>query len=70
MLPQSLDLMLGERGAERRDAFVDARLSRQRDHVHIALDHDHPPGAARRGESLVDIVERAAFVEQRACRAS
>ncbi|MCY1172739.1 hypothetical protein D9M73_128820 [compost metagenome] len=60
--PQPFELRLGQRGAERRDCLAKARL-RQRDHVHITLDHQHPPGLARGRRGLVEIVERAAFVE-------
>ena len=37
----------------------------QRDHVHIALDHDQPLGGAAFGRGSLDVVERAALVEER-----
>ena len=48
--PQPLELRLGQRGAERGDRLADPRL-RQRDHVHIAFDHDHAVGLARGGRA-------------------
>ncbi|PAV68955.1 hypothetical protein WR25_00105 [Diploscapter pachys] len=62
--PQSFELCLGQRSAERRDGFVDARLA-QRDDVHIALDHQHAVRLARGGGGAVEVVERAALVEER-----
>ena len=38
--PQQLQLVFGERRAERRHGVLEAGL-RQRDHVHIAFDGDH-----------------------------
>ena len=63
-LPQPLDLMLGQRGAERGDGIAEPGL-RERDHVHIAFDHDHAAGLATGGGGAVDIVEGAALVEER-----
>ena len=39
--PQHLDLPLGERGAERGNGILDARIG-EGDHVHVAFDHDDP----------------------------
>ncbi len=55
--------MLGERGAERCDAFAKARLG-ERDHVHIAFDHHHAPALARGGRGKVQVVERPSLVKQ------
>ena len=62
--PQHPELVLGERGAERRDRVSDPRLG-ERDHVHITFDDDHPVRLARRGARLVEVEERAALVEER-----
>ncbi len=62
--PQQFDLVLGQRGPQRGDRLADARVG-QRDRIHIALDDDHPPALPRGGGGAVQIVERAALVEQR-----
>ena len=58
-----LELRLGERGAVGRDDFGDAGAI-ERDDVHIAFDDDQPLGGAARGSGAVEIVERAALVEE------
>ena len=62
--PEQLDLPFGQRGAERSDRILDPRR-RQRDHVHVAFDHDQPVRLARSRAGAVEIVKRAALVEQR-----
>src|SRR3546814_3234165 len=44
--PEPFKLPLGNGGAERRDHLAHAGLV-ERDRIHIALDHDHPPGLTR-----------------------
>ncbi len=61
--PQPLELRFGQRGAVGRDDFGDAGAV-ERDHVHIAFDHDQPLGGAARGAGAVEVVERAALVEE------
>ena len=62
-LPQHLHLPLGEGGAERGHDILEARLM-ERDHVHIAFDHDQlalvEGGCAGAGE----IEHHRAFVEE------
>src|SRR3989344_1065606 len=62
--PDQPELRLGQRGAERRDGVADPRLG-EREDVHIAFDDDDPVRLPRGGGRLVEIVERAALVEQR-----
>ena len=62
--PHPLELRLGDRGAVGRDDFGDAGAV-ERDHVHIAFDDDQPLGGAAGGAGAVDVVERAALVEER-----
>src|SRR3546814_3612526 len=62
--PQAFELAFGERGAERGDGIIDPG-ARKRDHVHIAFDHEHAAGLAGSGRGAIEIVERAALVEQR-----
>ncbi len=62
--PQLFDLRLGKRCSKRRDSFSETGLG-ERDHIHIALDHDDTPGLACGGCRLVEIVERSALVEER-----
>ena len=62
--PHPLELRLGDRGAVGRDGLGDAGAV-EGDHVHIAFDHDQPLGGAARGAGAVDVVERAALVEER-----
>jgi hypothetical protein len=57
---------LGDRGAHRRDRFARSRRG-ERDHVHVAFDHDHPVALPRRGRRG-EVVQRAALVEQRRIR--
>jgi hypothetical protein len=45
--PQKLQLILGDRGAERRDGGLEPGGD-QRDHVHVALGHDQRLALARR----------------------
>ena len=62
--PHPLELRFGERGAVGRDDLGDAGAV-ERDHVHIALDHDQPLGGAAGGAGAVEVVERPALVEER-----
>ena len=55
-------LTLGD--AERRDRIAETCLG-ERDHVHIALDHDDPPSLSRRRAGAVEVVELASLVEDR-----
>ena len=61
--PQHFHLALGEGGAERRHRVGEARLM-ERDHVHIAFDHDElalvEGGLARAGE----VVDHRSLVEE------
>ena len=59
-----LELGLGDRGAVGRDDLGDAGAV-EGDHVHIAFDDDQAPGGAAGGAGAVDVVERAALVEER-----
>ena len=52
------------RGAVGGDHLRDAGAV-EGDDVHIAFDHDQPLGGAARGAGAVDVVERAALVEER-----
>ena len=61
--PQPLELRFGQCGAVGRDDFGNAGAV-ERDHVHIAFDHDQPPGSAAGRAGAVEIVERAALVEE------
>ena len=62
--PHPLELAFGQCGAERRDRLADPGLV-DRDHVHIAFDHDQPPGRAAGRAGAIEVEERAALVEQR-----
>ena len=62
--PQQLDLILGQRGAERGDRLAEARL-RQRHHVHVALDRDDAALVVRGLASTRRIEQDVALVEQR-----
>ena len=64
-----LELRLGQRGAVGRDDLGYAGAV-ERDHVHIALDHDQALGGAAGGPGAVEVVERAALVEERRVWAS
>ena len=57
------ELLLGERGAHRRDDRLEARLP-QRDHVGVALDDARAVAARDRGARLVEAVEQRALVEE------
>ena len=65
--PHALELGLGDRRAVGRDGFGDTGAV-EGDDVHIAFDHDQPPGGAAGGAGAVEIVERAALVEERRLR--
>ena len=67
--PQPLELAFGERGAVGRDHLGDAGAV-EGDHVHIAFDDDQPLGGAARRPGAVEVVERAALVEEHGLRAS
>jgi hypothetical protein len=56
--------MFGQRGAEWRHRLAEPGLG-ERDHVHIALDHDDAAGLAAGGRGAIEIVERAPLVEER-----
>src|SRR6185369_10141001 len=62
--PHALELRLGDGGAVWRDGLGDSGAV-EGDDVHIALDDNQAPGAAAGGRSAVDVVERAALVEER-----
>src|SRR6185437_7141518 len=67
--PQLLDLLLGERRAERRHGAAEAGAV-QRDHVHIALGHDHRGrrlafGLGEAGARLRPAIEHASLLEER-----
>ena len=62
-LPQQLDLVLGQRCAERGDRRAESRLV-QRDHIHIALNRNHAVGA-RGGAGEIDAVEGAPLGKNR-----
>ncbi len=62
--PHPLELGLGDRGAERGDDLADPRRV-ERDHVHLALDHDQALRGAAGGAGEVEVEQGAALVEQR-----
>ena len=64
---QQFGVILGRRGAERRHRLGDPELE-QRDHVHVALDHDQPRDLAVRLPHLVQREQLATLVEQRRFR--
>ena len=61
--PQQFQLVLGQRGAERRHGVLEAGL-RQRDHVHVAFDGDHRAVLPLRLSGAREIVEHIALVEE------
>ena len=67
--PHALELGLGDRGAVGRDDLGDAGAV-EGDDVHIAFDDDQALGGAAGGAGAVEVVERAALVEERRVRAS
>ena len=65
--PQHCELILGERGSERRDGRRKSG-GRHRDHVDIAFDHDQRRARMGRGARCRAVVEGRAFVEERRFR--
>ena len=62
--PHPFELCFGHRGAVGRDRFRDPGAV-ERDHIHVALDHDQPFRGAAGGRGAIDVVEGAALVEER-----
>ena len=62
--PHALELRLGDGGAVRSDGLGNAGAV-EGDDVHIALDYDQALGRAGGGAGEVEVVERAALVEER-----
>ena len=62
--PHPLELAFGDRGAVGRDGFGDPRPV-EGDDVHVTLDDNQALGGAAGGRGAVDVVQRAALVEQR-----
>ena len=63
--PEQLQVLLGQRRAERRHRALEPRRHR-RDHVEIALDHDHRLAVARRRLRVLAVVERPALLKRAA----
>ena len=61
---QGVDMLRRGRGAERGDRILDGELG-ERDHVHVALDHDREAGVADRLLRQEEAVELAPLLEQR-----
>ena len=60
--PEQIELALGQRGAERGDGMLEARLG-ERDDVHVALDDDQRLRPPRRPPRAGEIVEHLPLVE-------
>ena len=65
--PQQLDLVFREGGPKRSDRFCDTCIG-ESNGIHIAFDNDDAPALARSRCGAVQVVERAALVEERRIR--